>query len=236
MSGMPPAEAMTVAAGPLQRLQQAAQQVVELFAEAARHDAARRPREARQARERGGRLLHDSFSRWFERHFRRLGASDETAEDLTQDAFVKLYTQVHAQGARSNAFALLCAVRRSTYLDHLKHLHAAKRSADDAAQPAERLLSDEEWLELDETRGAEPPPADLVDCVQRKLHLYQAAAPSRAEVLELLCFGLSAREIAAVVYAKDEADVTAQEAANVRDRIYNARQQARALFAECKDD
>jgi DNA-directed RNA polymerase specialized sigma24 family protein len=225
---------------PLDRLRQAADEALGLFAQAVVHEAAQRPREAAGARERGGRLLHQAFSRWFQRHYRRLGLSEDAAEDLTQDAFVKLYLQAHTHGVRGNAFALVCTVRRSVFLDHLKRHRAAMRGGADAAPGgAEVLLSDEEWLALADGQGdgtGEHGLAGLVDCVQRKLVAYQREAPARAEVLELLCFGLSAREIAAVVYAKPEPEVTPQEAANMRDRIYNTRNQARALFAECRED
>ena len=224
----------------LDRLRLAADEALGLFAQAVAHEAARRPREAARAREQGGRLLHHSFARWFQRHYRRLGLSEDTAEDLTQDAFVKLYLQAHTHGVRGNAFALVCAVRRSVFLDHLKRHRAAMRGGSDAlAGGAEMLLSDEEWDALGEGAASDAAAGDLaalVDCVQRKLVVYQREAPARAEVLELLCFGLSAREIAAVVYAKPEPEVTPQEAANMRDRIYNTRNQARALFAECRED
>jgi DNA-directed RNA polymerase specialized sigma24 family protein len=208
----------------LDRLRLAADEALGLFAQAVAHEAARRPREAARAREQGGRLLHHSFARWFQRHYRRLGLSEDTAEDLTQDAFVKLYLQAHTHGVRGNAFALVCTVRRSVFLDHLKRHRAAMRGGSDALG------------EGDASDAAAGDLAALVDCVQRKLVVYQREAPARAEVLELLCFGLSAREIAAVVYAKPEPEVTPQEAANMRDRIYNTRNQARALFAECRED
>lgn len=224
----------------LDRLRLAAEEALGLFAQAVAHEAAQRLREAAIARERGGRLLHQSLARWFQRHYRRLGLSEDTAEDLTQDAFVKLYLQAYSHAVRGNAFALVCAVRRSVFLDHLKRLRAAMRGGSDALPGgAEVLLSDEEWGVLADGQSDGAQPADLavlVDCVQRKLVDYQRQSPARAEVLELLCFGLSAREIAAVVYAKPEPEVTPQEAANMRDRIYNTRHQARTLFAECRED
>ena len=224
----------------LDRLREAADEALALFAQAVSHEAAQRLREAASARERGGRLLHQCFSRWFQRHYLRLGVSEGTAEDLTQDAFVKLYLQAHTHGVRSNAFALVCTVRRSVFLDHIKRHRAAMRGGSDLlAGGAEVLLSDEEWLALADGQDGDAQDgtlAGLVDCVQRKLVVYQREAPTRAEVLELLCFGLSAREIAAVVYAKPEPEVTPKEAANMRDRIYNTRNQARSLFAECRED
>jgi len=228
---------MSATDGVFQALQQAAEEVFALFAQAVAHDRAGRLREAERARNQGGRLLHGRFGRWFERHYTRLGLDEAAAQDLAQDAFIRVYTQVHGHGVRGNAFALLCAVRRTTFLDHLKRLHADKRSAGEArAGTAEVLLDDEAWETLLTTTAADDTASpDLQDCVQRKLQQFQAAAPARAEVLEMLCFGLSAREIAAVVYAKPEDAISAQEAANVRDRIYHTRHQARTLFAECEE-
>ncbi len=217
-------------------LRRAAAEVMAFFVQARLLDQGqRRSPEADRARELGGRLLHQRFSRWFERHYQRLGLDEAQAQDLTQEAFIKLYLQANGGTVPSNPFALICAIRRSTFLDHFRHQRADKRLAA-SGESAEVLLGDDEWLDLIANSGAsEEASADLADCVQRKLAQMQSKSASRAEILELLCFGMSAREIAAVVYAKPESDVSAQEAANIRDRIYNTRNQARALFAECRE-
>lgn len=214
-------------------LRSAADEVLQHFAAAIALDAERRVQEADVARDRGGRLLYSRFSRWFQRHYQRLGLDESAAQDLTQEAFLKIFAQAGRNGLRSNAFALICAVRRSAFLDHVKHHRADKRSVGE--QSAELQLSDDEWLALGASAVMTEPAGDLADCVQRKLIQYRARAPGRAEILELLCFGLNAREIAAAIYGKPEPEVSAQEAANMRDRIYNTRNQARDLFAECQE-
>lgn len=219
----------------LQLMRDSATRVFQLLAEARAHDQGRRPGAAQTARNEAGRELDKTFSRWMNKFYMRLGLSDEEAQDMTQDAMLRMVALTST--VKSNAFALLCRTRRSVFVDYLKHRNAGKRKAGAGGKDdvqAEVMLTEEDWDLLSDSTGTRDS-HDLRNCVEHKLEEFRQASPTRAEVLELHAHGFSAREIAAIIYDKPEDEVTAKEEASVRDRIYNAKKQAQILFAECKD-
>jgi DNA-directed RNA polymerase specialized sigma24 family protein len=220
----------------LQVMHDAATQVFAHFAEARQADRAKKPAAAQAARNQAGRLLFQVFGRWMDSFFERKGVPSDEAQDLTQDTMLKL--SAYANDVKANGFALICRARRSIFIDYLKRRQAGKRkvgTAQSGEMSAELQLDDDSWDALSESVADERIPFELVDCVQRKLSVFRQVAGVRADVLELRATGLSAREIAGVLFDKAEADITKREEANVRARIYDMKDQVQSLFAECKD-
>lgn len=226
----------------LHHLQQASDQIVDLFVQALTFDRQGRLTEAKRSRDRGGVLFDQHLASWFESRFRRCGLDEGEAQDQTQEAFTKLYVYLQKNPVRSNAFGLICRMQRSIFADWLRHKKAQRRSAkhkdkEGKAIAAEVQLDEDEWTELMQTHAGAggDPMHGLRNCVERKLAEMEIVAPTYVEVLELAALRLSAREIAAVIYDKPEADVSKREEGNMRSRVNEARNKARVLFAECRD-
>lgn len=220
----------------LQQMQAAATRIFEHFADARRADEAGQPRVAQAARDQAGTLLMKVFGTWMDRFYLRRGVHEDEAGDMTQDAMLRLVA--YSYEVRGNAFALVCRARVSVLVEHWRRRGAGKRRVGTAAagdQVAEVLVGDESWEALSETVAADELPAELIDCVQRKMFMFREISAARAEVLELHVMGLSAREIASVIYDKPEAEVTKGEERNMRARVYDMKDQVQALFSECKD-
>jgi len=220
----------------LQVMQEAATNVFELLVEARRQDDAGNEAAGQRARDKAGRQLLQTFGRWLDRYFLRMGVPADEAQDMAQDAMLKLVAMQSA--VKENAFAVICRARHSIFVDHLKHRKAGKRMVGTAASgefEAELQLSDESWDFVSDSVAAEATPFDLIDCVRRKLTQYRQQSATRADVLEMHVIGLNAAEIGAVIYKKAEAAVTKREEANVRQRMNDMQSQLQTLFAECKD-
>lgn len=220
----------------LQQMQAAATRIFEYFAEARRADEARQPRQAQAWRDKAGTELMKVFGRWMDRFYLRHGVHEDEVVDMTQDALMRLVA--YSYEVRGNAFALICRARVSVLVEHWRRRGAGKRRVGTSAagdQVAEVMVGDESWDALSETVAAEELPAELIDCVQRKMFMFREISPARAEVLELHVMGLSAREMASVVYDKPENEVSKGEERNMRARVYDMKDQVQALFLECKD-
>jgi DNA-directed RNA polymerase specialized sigma24 family protein len=220
----------------LQLMQAAATRIFDHFADARRADETGQPRVAQAARDKAGTELMKVFGTWMDRFYQRRGVHEDDAGDMTQDAMLRLVA--YSYEVRGNAFALICRARVSVLVEHWRRRGAGKRRVGTSAagdQVAEVLVGDESWEALSETVAADELPAELIDCVQRKMHLFREISAARAEVLELHVMGLSAREIASVIYDKPEAEVTKGEERNMRARVYDMKDQVQALFLECKD-
>jgi DNA-directed RNA polymerase specialized sigma24 family protein len=220
----------------LQQMQDAAARIFDHFADARRADEGRQPRVAQGSRDKAGTELMKVFGTWMHRFYLRYGVREDEAADMTQDAMLRLVA--YSYEVRGNAFALICRARVSVLVEHWRRRGAGKRRTGTSAtgdQVAEVLVGDDSWDALSETVAADELPADLIDCVQRKMFMFREVSPARAEVLELHVMGLSAREMASVVYDKPEAEVSKGEERNMRARVYDMKDQLQALFLECKD-
>lgn len=220
----------------LQHMRDAATRIFDHFADARRAEEARQPRAAQASRDKAGTELVKVFGTWMDRFYLRRGVHEDEAADMTQEALLRLVA--YSYEVRGNAFALICRARVSVLVEHWRRRGAGKRRTGNSAtgdQLAEVQVGDESWDALSETVAADEVPAELVDCVQRKMFAFREISPARAEVLELHVMGLSAREMASVVYDKPEADVTKGEERNMRARVYDMKDQVQALFLECKD-
>lgn len=220
----------------LQHMRDAATRIFDHFADARRAEEARQPRVAQAARDKAGVELMKVFGTWMNRFYLRRGVHEDEAADMTQDALLRLVA--YSYEVRGNAFALICRARVSVLVEHWRRRGAGKRRTGNSAtgdQVAEVQVSDESWDALSETVAADDMPVELVDCVQRKMFAFREISPARAEVLELHVMGLSAREMASVVYDKPEAEVSPGDERNMRARVYDMKDQVQALFRECKD-
>lgn len=220
----------------LQHMRDAATRIFDHFADARHADDAGQLRAAQAARDKAGTELMRVFGTWMNRFYLRRGVHEDEAADMTQDAMLRLVA--YSYEVRGNAFALICRARVSVLVEHWRRRGAGKRRTGNSAtgdQVAEVQVGDESWDALSETVPADDVPAELIDCVQRKMFAFREISPARAEVLELHVMGLSAREMASVVYDKPEAEVTKGEERNMRARVYDMKDQVQALFRECKD-
>jgi len=182
------------------------------------------------------------IGRWLDRYFMRHGVPEAQAEELTMEVWIKLLKGQYE--TRDNAFALICGAARSVLVDHIRYRHTAKNSAGGMknAGSAELSLDEDLW---DLTAQAAPgvyADLELRDCIQKKMHQFASTHPGRAQLIEYVAEGLSYLEIATLIFG--EAVMAGGEAAKkettqminrVRNRIEEARKQARMLFQECQD-
>lgn len=182
------------------------------------------------------------IGRWLDRYFMRHGVPEAQAEELTMEVWIKLLKGKYE--TRDNAFALICGAARSVLIDHIRLRHTAKNSAGGMkdAGSAEVSVDEELW---DLTAQATPgmyADLELRDCIQKKMHQFASTHPGRAQLIEYVAEGLSYLEIATLIFgeavkaggqaAKKETDKMINR---VRNRIEEARKQARVLFQECQD-
>lgn len=175
------------------------------------------------------------LGRWLDRYFIRHGVPEAQAEELTMDVWVNLL-----KGKREmpdNAFAFVCNAARNVLVDHIRHQNTAKNRAGGiaGAAKAEIFLDDELWDLVNESTAGAHADLELRDCIQKKMHHFSLTHPARAQLIEYLYQGLSYMEIATLVFGDFLERETAKVVARVRNRIEEARKQARALFEECAD-
>lgn len=182
------------------------------------------------------------IGRWLDRYFIRHGVPEAQAEELTMEVWIKLIKGKHE--ARDNAFALICGAARSVLIDHIRNRHTAKNSAGGMkdAGSAEISVDEELWDLKAEAAPGLYADLDLRDCIQKKMHQFATTHPARAQLIEYVAEGLSYLEIAALIFGeavKARGEVAKKEATQmvnrVRNRIEEARKQARVLFQECND-
>lgn len=187
---------------------------------------------ARQCdREIGRLLLEGVLAQWMLRFFRRKKVPADLVEDLAQSVRLKLIRARYR--VQENAFGLLHRAAYSQFVDYWRKIESGvdKYLVD---RPDDFDGDDDTWLQSVQQQQPTPDPYLLV-AVRRSLQTLEKINPKRAAILEMVAEGLSAKEIAAVLYDKDKDAVTEAEEHNIRDRVYQARKQAKPLFGDCHD-
>lgn len=188
--------------------------------------------QAREAEEAAGRIMGSGpLKGWLVLWFRRKGVSPELAEDLTQDVWCKLISAGYE--VKTNAYALIVRMAQSRLMDFGR---SKRREPIDPGppMPGDADQSGEPgWVE--EPTESEAVDDALVDCVRRRLAAFASVSGSRANLLLWVAEGLTARQIACIVFDKPIESITAKDEGAVRDRIYQARRQAVEYFKECKE-
>jgi len=176
--------------------------------------------------------------RWLLRHFMRsFRVSEEDAEELTQDTFVKFWrTQRAGQGS---AFGLLCATADSVFKDHYRHSTAAMRDQrlTESLTPAADDAGDAPPNELDrQSAGNRPHDRQAtLDCVRTQIAAFGQDYPSYAYVMQLLVLDLENSDICMVLHGKPAAQLSEEERHAVTSRLSQARKLSRPYLAICRD-
>ena len=175
------------------------------------------------------------LGRWLDRYFIRHGVPEAQAEELTMDVWVNLL-----KGKREkpdNAFAFVCKAAHNVLVDHIRQQNTAKKRTGGiaGAAKAEVYLDDELWELVNESTQGTHADMELRDCIHRKMHQFSLTHPARAQLIEYWFIGLSYLEIATLIFGDFLEKEATQMVDRVRNRIEEARKQARALFAECMD-
>lgn len=189
----------------------------------------------RQSRADAAHALDRVLGPWLDHYFLRKGVRETEAEELTFTVWTKLLAGKHV--AHSNAFALVCRTAHSVLADHVKKKEAQKNRANGERDgvPAETFMSDEleDWIQ--NSISGQHVDLELRDCVQKMWRLFVDKHPTRAELIEYRWEGLSYLEIAILLFGEIAEKDSKTYVARVRNRIEEARKQAKPLFKECRD-
>lgn len=191
--------------------------------------------EARKAEARAARDMSEGpLHRYIEYFFRKRHVPEAEAEELTMDVWTKLLSANY--DVKEQPFAYLRRMAISRFADYVRHRHATGEATQVVAPFEGREEDeDEQASRLEQLVASSPVAEDFVDCVRRKSDALRSAAPQRMALLELVAQGFTSAEMAAATYGVPLEAVTKKMEGNVRDRVYQARKQAAALFEDCKD-
>ncbi len=82
------------------------------------------------------RQVFERYYPWVRRFFRRLGYSPQDSEDLSQEAFSQVFTQIASFRKDGSFRAWLFAVASNLHRNHQRDRHRAKRSAQEVSLDA----------------------------------------------------------------------------------------------------
>lgn len=147
---------------------------------------------------------------------RRRGAGDDEAEDLLQDAFVKLTASAGSYRGDGSARGWIYAILRNQWLDHLRR------------HRPEVLLDDDGWAWLEDTVAADTPSlGGEDDCVRNAFTRFGREHPERAEALRrMVVDGWSVREVAGYLQRTERATF---------EYLSQCRKKLRPLLQPCLD-
>ena len=137
------------------------------------------------------RRLYEHKGREFGRFFMAKGLSRADADDVLQEALLKVLKQAESFRGAGAANAWLWQIARNALIDHQRQ---SLRSTEDT-------LTDEEWLLAEssptmQTRDSTQAPKAVDDCVSKGLSRFAKKEPDRAYALELVIEGVDGKEIA----------------------------------------
>lgn len=216
-----------------------AERALELLRQEARQFALRLKQGGKEA-DQAWRMIHGPLGRWIEGRFRRWRVDQMEAEDLLAEVWVRLLKAPPLDPER--AFAVICRTQRTVFIDWLRRRYAGIRDAkrtvvpgadtEDGSEDVLTSLMDQAAFDQSKEQARF---ADLADCIERKLTLFESINPDRAELLVMMVEGLSYREIAMILFNKEEGEVTKKDEQNVKNRIENARKEGRTYLDQCKE-
>lgn len=183
------------------------------------------------------RALYAYYAPRFRGYFRRRGASDADAEDLCQEAFVKIMRSVGPALASERGIgaprAWLWQVARSALLDYVgkQQRLAGGDPANGApangapANDSSEVASD--WAGFDMAGDELADQADLGDCVRRQFAQFAKGSPEAAQAISwAVVEGFTAAEIASLL---------GRSPAATREFLSQVRKKLRDALALCRD-
>ncbi|MCB1927652.1 MAG: sigma-70 family RNA polymerase sigma factor [Rhodocyclaceae bacterium] len=173
------------------------------------------------------RQLDERMNRRVFRYFCRHRVDQQTAEELVNDLWMKIYDARDKPPDRPGVW--LWTLARHMVVDWLRERTAEKRG-----EGREIAMDDDAWKSVVETHPASTLPSWVRICLERASWQFEQDDPARAEVLRLVAEGWTDSEIA-VYYGADPDKITDKQRGAARDRAYQARKRAREYFAECKE-
>ena len=166
-------------------------------------EAVRRMQDGQDAEE-GFQPIFDQYFDFARRWLRRRGVSPQMAEDLAQDAMLRVYKGIGRFRWQSSFNTWTLHVVSNVYKNHLRHLDTARPSTE--SESLDSLLEDEAVGERallpKNVASKDPDPQEAALAAERKRHLSTALdeLPSRIRQCVLLRFqGLKYREIACLL-------------------------------------
>ena len=174
-----------------------------------------------------GRMLHRNLYGWMTRYFVRHRVPEATAEELTNDVWLKVLTHPHPGLVRPAAWVRTIA--RNVLIDWVRMQSAEMRGNDVTV-----ALDSDAWSTLLETAGSGKPPAWVRLCIERAAWQMEQDDPVRFELLAMIVDGWETRDIA-IYEGADPENISVKILGAIRDRVDQVRIKARSYFAECKE-
>ena len=144
-----------------------------------------------RAADTGFKALYDEMARPFMRFFVHRGLSQDEAQDVLQDAFIKIYFGADSYAGQGTAKAWIWQVARNCLTDHLRKTSRLKAR--------ETIFDDADWTRLLD-KSADPAPVEahvtVDECVTSGLLRFGQTMPDRAYVLTLQMEGVCIEDIA----------------------------------------
>ena len=165
------------------------------------------------------RMLHRNLFGWMCRYFMRHRIPEATAEELTNDVWLKVLTGTFKGEGRPTAWVR--SIARNLLIDWIREFRAEKRGSQH-----EVTLAFDDWLTVLDTTGARRSPEWVRLCLERAAWQMEQDDPARLEVLAMVADGWSNAEIA-IYYGADPENVSSKEEGAARDRVYQARKKAK---------
>jgi RNA polymerase sigma-70 factor (ECF subfamily) len=138
--------------------------------------------------------LYRAYAARVRAYFRRHGATEQTAEDLTQETFYKVFANIARFRGQGHPAAWLWKIARNTLLDAARTQPKTELAWSEDGD-AETGIADPD-AEPDETAEAH----NLRDCVRRGFRRLEAEQPERAACLRwVVNDGLSMEQIAHLI-------------------------------------
>ncbi|GAB3375955.1 RNA polymerase sigma factor [Spongiibacter taiwanensis] len=173
------------------------------------------------------RLLYAYYAPRFIGYFRRRGASDADADDLCQEAFVKIMRSVGPALASPRGItaprAWLWLVARSVHLDHLGKQQ--RTAHDDLA--LDGAAAGQAWSDFQTADEVSTDQEGLGDCVRRQFARFADASPEAAQAISwAVVEGFTAPEIASLLGRSPGA---------TREFLSQVRKKLRDVLSLCRD-
>jgi RNA polymerase sigma factor (sigma-70 family) len=138
------------------------------------------------------RYLYMNKGKEFGRYFVSCGVDRSLAEDIVQEAIIKIVKQINSYSSQGSVNSWMWQIARNCLIDFTR-----RRSL------SEESLDDQQWLNVDQqtsmkefNQSAHDVEREVELCVSKGLKLFAKDHPERAYVLEMVVEGIDSEQIA----------------------------------------